>query len=160
MPADALREWLEAIPTPVEVTVTRAEISRFAVAVGADDPMHFDPVAARAAGYPDVVAPDLYYLALRTGAFSVLPRPELHEDGTPLRDVPPIEFRRAMAGETTAELRRQFVAGETVVVSSRRVGVRRKEGRSGPLTFVDFEFRYTDTAGEPVAVERFTRVFQ
>ncbi|MGL5928270.1 MAG: FAS1-like dehydratase domain-containing protein [Dermatophilaceae bacterium] len=37
--------------------VDAAAIAAFAAAVGATDPVHTDPVAARAAGYVDVVAP-------------------------------------------------------------------------------------------------------
>lgn len=155
-----LAEWLADAPAPTRVIITRADIARFAVAIGAGDPVHFDPDAARAQGHPDVVAPHLYYLALRTGAFSVLPRTELHAEGTPRRDVPPIEFRRAMAGQTSAQLHRRFVAGDTVEVSVRRCGATRKEGRSGPLTFVDFEYTYREADGPVIAVERFTRIFQ
>jgi acyl dehydratase len=37
--------------------VSAADIAAFARAVGSADPVHTDPQAARAAGYPDVIAP-------------------------------------------------------------------------------------------------------
>lgn len=158
MPADALGAWMTQLPEPVCVTISRQDIARFAVAVGAADPVHFDPATARQQGHADVIAPDLYYLALRTGVFNVVPREELHEEGTALRDIPPITFRQAMAGETRAELHQPFVAGQTVEVTSRRSGVRHRQGRSGPLTFIDFEYRYQ--AQKLITVERFTRVYR
>lgn len=155
-----LAEWPGAARTSRTVTVTPHDIARFAVAIGATDDVHFDAAAARARGYADVVAPDLYYVALRTGVFHLVPQDELHDEGTPLRDIPPISFRQAMAGETTAELHRPFVAGDVVTCTRHAESVVRKEGRSGTLTFVRFEYRYADAAGEPYAVEHFTRIFR
>lgn len=159
MQDDALERWLGEEPAPVTVTVSPQDIARFAVAIGATDPSHFDDEAARARGHPSIVAPDLFYLSLRTGTSNLVPQHDLHEEGTARRDIPPFPYRTAMAGSSRVVLNRRFLAGETVGVECRRVHAARKEGRSGPLTFVTFLYRYTDAQGTPIATEQFTRIF-
>ena len=44
----------------VDYAVGREKIREFAAAVGETNPLHFDPEAARAAGYADVVAPPMF----------------------------------------------------------------------------------------------------
>lgn len=157
---EALATWAGQPPLVRTVVIGRQDIARFAVAAGATDAAHVDPVVARSRGFPDVVAPPLFYVALRTGVFNLVPQDELHEEGTPLRDIPPIAFRQAMAGETVAELFRPFVAGDVVTCTRRVESTARKEGRSGPLTFITFEYRYVDTDDVSIAVEHFTRIFR
>lgn len=155
-----MEQWVGQPPLTQAVLIDRRDIARFAAATGETDRKHFDPDVARQAGYADVVAPALYYIALRTGVYNLVPQPELHAEGTPLRDIPPIQFDQAMAGQTRAELSKPFVAGDWVTCSRRVESFYEKEGRSGRLTFIEFEYRYTDPEGEPFAVEHFTRIFR
>ncbi len=46
-------------PAPV-YEVGREKIAEFAAAIGSSDPVHTDPEAARALGYPDVIAPPTF----------------------------------------------------------------------------------------------------
>jgi acyl dehydratase len=48
--------------------VDQAQISAFAAAIGADDPVHHDPAAARALGFADVVAPPTFPITLTLNA--------------------------------------------------------------------------------------------
>jgi hypothetical protein len=160
MLTDALRQWLAEEPAATLVTVTAQDIARFAIAIGASDPLHFDPAAGRAQGHAGVVAPDTFYLSLRTSAFGLVPRERLHDEGTPLAGIPPITYQTAMAGETRAVLHRRFVADEPVRVTCARTGATRKLGRSGPLTFVEYRYDYATPAGEAIATEHFTRIFR
>ena len=48
------------LPPNAVYEVGREKLREFAVAVGADHPAHFDPLAARALGYPDVIAPPTF----------------------------------------------------------------------------------------------------
>jgi acyl dehydratase len=155
-----LQAWVDAPPLVAQVRIDRKDIVRFAFATGETDPIHVDVDAARAAGYADVVAPPLFYVTLRTGVFNLVPADELHAEGTPLRDIPPLSFTQAMAGETTAELHRPFVAGDDVTCSRRVASTFTKQGRSGTLTFLRFEYRYADVDDRPFAVEQFTRIFR
>jgi acyl dehydratase len=45
---------------PVSYAVGREKIREYAAAVGETNPLHHDVEAARAAGYPDVVAPPMF----------------------------------------------------------------------------------------------------
>jgi acyl dehydratase len=45
---------------PVEYAVGREKVREFASAVGETNPLYFEPEAARAAGYADVVAPPMF----------------------------------------------------------------------------------------------------
>lgn len=156
----AMAEWARTVAVSRTVRVGASDIARFAIATGACAEEYFDPAAARARGYADVVAPELFYIALRTGVFNLVPQDDLHEEGTPRGDLPPITFSQAMAGETSAQLHRRFVAGDVVVCTREVVSTDGKQGRSGWLTFITFEYRYADTAGVPFVVERFTRIFR
>jgi acyl dehydratase len=160
VPTAALQEWLSEEPKSVLVPVSSQDVAKFAIATGATDAAHFDAGVARERGYPDVVAPDMFYLSLRTGAFNVVPQDQLHEEGTSLADIPPIEYQTAMAGGTKVTLHRQFVAGEAVRVTCTRENASTKQGRSGILTFIEFRYDYATEAGEPIATEHFTRIFR
>lgn len=160
MTSEAMRRWLAQPPEVRSITVSGQDIARFALAVGASDPAHFDSDVARSRGYADVIAPTLYYVALRTNVFNLVPSAELHDEGTPRRDIPPLVFTQAMAGGTQAQLFRPFVAGERVRCSRQATSMSAKTGRSGPLTFIDFRFEYVDSGSGPIAIERFTRVFR
>jgi acyl dehydratase len=160
MRADALGQWLREPPTSTTVTVSSQDIARFAIAIGASDPVHFDPATARAQGYADVAAPDTFYLSLRTGAVNLVPHDRLHEEGTSQADIPPISYQMAMAGQTRVTLYRRFVAGDRVRVTCTREQATQKQGRSGALTFIDFRYDYATGPGDPIATEHFTRIFR
>jgi len=160
MPTDALQHWLSQEPKSTVLTVSPEDIARFAIAIGASDPLHFDAASARAQGYADVAAPDTFYLSLRTGAFNLVPRELLHDEGTSQADIPPIGYQTAMAGQTRVTLHRRFVAGDRVRVTCTREKATRKQGRSGALTFIDFRYDYTTESGDPIATEYFTRIFR
>jgi acyl dehydratase len=49
--------------------VRRDKIREFALAVGETNALHFDPAAARAAGYADVVAPPMFVAVFAAPAF-------------------------------------------------------------------------------------------
>lgn len=160
MLTEAMRAWAEE-PTPARtVHIDRKDIVRFAVATRASNPIHLDPEAAQARGFRDLVAPPLFYVSLRTGVYNLVPQDQLHEEGTPLRDVPPVDFSQAMAGETHAELSKPFVAGDDVVCTRRVENMFEKQGRSGALAFVTFAYRYADEDDAPFVIEHFTRIFR
>lgn len=156
---DAMLRWAQQPPEIRDVRIDRKDIQRFAVATRASDPVHHDPEYARSQGFRDVVAPLMFFVSLRTGAYNQVPQPELHPEGTPLADIPPMEFTNAMAGETDADILKPFVAGDEVRCSRRVVSLDRKEGRRGTMTLARFEYTYSGPDGAPFVVERFTRLF-
>jgi len=142
------------------MTVSATDIAKFAHATGERNPIHFDRGAAMAAGYADVVAPTLFPYVVRMHASALVPPEQLEDDGSPGADVPPLPTRRAMAGETSVELGAQIVAGDVITVEKRLAQMYEKEGRSGPLVFVEMEFTFTNQRGELVARENFTRIYR
>ena len=68
-------------PPSAVYEVGRTKIAEFAAAVGADDPVHRDAEAARAAGHPDVIAPPTFAIVVSLeAAFVVLGDPEVELD--------------------------------------------------------------------------------
>jgi 3-methylfumaryl-CoA hydratase len=154
------RRWADRVYPGFEMQVTATDIARFAHATGETNPIHFDRDTAIAAGYRDVVAPTLFTYVVRMHASSLVPLDQLEPDGSPSIDVPPLPTRRAMAGETTVELGERVVAGDVITVQKRLARMYEKEGRSGPLVFVEMEFTFTNHRGEMVARENFTRIYR
>ena len=153
------REWAARSYPDVTVEVTARDIAKFAHATGETDPMYFDAEAARAAGFRDIVAPQMFYLLLRSEPHHLRPRGELGVDGSATEDLPPLALTRAMAGETRLEFYGRFVAGDVVTCRKRLVDITEKQGRSGPLVFLQFEYRY-HVEGRTVTLERFTRIMR
>jgi hydroxyacyl-ACP dehydratase HTD2-like protein with hotdog domain len=156
---DATRRWADRTYPVHHVTVTAGDIRRFAMATGETDPIHFDPDVARAAGFRDVVAPPMFYVYLRVLPNHLRPRDELEPDGSPSEDIPPVAITGAMAGETELEVDDYLCAGDEVACHKRLVDLTEKEGRSGPLLLLLFEYR-SDVAGRTVVRERFTRILR
>ena len=157
---DEARRWADREYPTVEFRVDARDIAKYARAIGADDPVHYDREAAVAAGYPDVVAPSMFVYVIRMQAYNLVSRDRLAPDGSATDDVPPVETKRAMAGEISLEVAEPIVAGDVITVTKRLVDMYEKQGRSGPLVFVDMEFTFTNDRGQQVAQERFTRIYR
>jgi acyl dehydratase len=157
---DEARRWAEREFPRFEFTVSRRDIAQFAHATEATNPIHFDPAAAAAAGFQDVVAPSLFPYVIRMQAYNLVDRDHLEPDGSASADVPPLSARRAMAGETVVELGEPIVAGDVITVEKRVVDLYEKEGRTGPLVFVQMEFIFHNQDQRMVARERFTRIYR
>jgi 3-methylfumaryl-CoA hydratase len=154
------RRWANREYPRFEMQVTATDIAKFAHATGETNPIHFDREAATAAGYPDVVAPTLFPYVVRMHASALVPPEELEADGSPSADVPPLTTRRAMAGETSVVFGEPILAGDLITVEKRLAQMYEKEGRRGPLVFVEMEFTFTNQRGELVARESFTRLYR
>jgi len=93
-------------------------------------------------------------------ASALVPPDQLELDGSPTADVPPLPTRRAMAGETSVVLGERIVAGDVISVRKRLSRMYEKEGRSGPLVFVEMEFTFANQRGDLVSRENFTRIYR
>lgn len=119
-------------------------IAAFAAAVGATDPVHTDPEAARAAGYPDVIAPPT--MAVRFEQASSRAYVADPEAG--------IDFSRVVHGEQQFVHHRPITAGDeitgTVTVDSVR--------SAGGHAMVSVRTELASTTGDPIATVRSTLV--
>jgi acyl dehydratase len=127
--------------------VERAKIREMAEAIGDTDPVYRDAEAARAEGYPDVIAPPTFGTAINLWGgqgFSEICR---HLDANPLK---------VLHAEQEYEYFLPLAAGDrlhcTMTVSDFYV----KEGRSGVMKFAVLETASFNEKGEKVLVGRST----
>ena len=95
-------------PPSAVYEVGRAKIAEFAAAVAADDPVHTDTVAARAAGHPDVIAPPTFAIVVSLGAaMAVLDDPDVG-----------LDYSRVVHGEQKFTHHRPVRAGDRLVATT------------------------------------------
>jgi acyl dehydratase len=126
------------------IRVIEADAIRgFAEALGDTNPLWTDQAVARAAGYPDVVAPPTFAIVL---------------------DAPwPVDFELAesLHGEQSLHYSRPIVAGDVLRVRSEVAEVYGREARSGRLTFLVIETTgRDDRTGDVVFRARSTSIFR
>ena len=128
----------------VNYAVGREKVREFAAAVGEDRDLHFDPEAARAAGYPDVVAPPMFAVVYSGPALTpALFDPEVG-----------IDFSRMVHGGQEFVWGPPVVAGDEIVTE---VEVKDVSERGG-LAFFVFESRSTNQDGETVCTGTWTNI--
>ena len=92
-------------PPTAPYQVGREKIREFATAIGATDPAHHDPEAARSLGYPDVVAPPTFPVVVGAAANRLLIEdPALG-----------IDYSRVVHGDQRFHYTRPVVAGDELV---------------------------------------------
>lgn len=68
-------------PSAGTYEVAREKIREFAESIGDENPVYYDPEAARAAGYPDVIAPPTFLTVINLAAINtIVADPELGLD--------------------------------------------------------------------------------
>jgi len=130
-------------PGPV-YEVGREKIAEFARAIGSDDPVHRDPEAARAIGYPDVIAPPTFAIIVAMGAEAAVVQDP--ESG--------IDYSRVVHGEERFTHHRPIVAGDRLVATVNVDGVREAGGHAMVTTRVEI----ASEGGEPVSTAASTIV--
>jgi hypothetical protein len=144
---DEIRALIGKDWPPVELEVSRTGVRMWARAVGFDDPVFYDEDAARERGFASLPAPPGF-----VGAPTA--RPGDPEPGPPIRGLHP-GLTRSLNGGTEFEYRASIVAGDTLVATTRIVGVEEKEGKVGPMLIFRRETTYRRGDAE-VAVMRQT----
>ncbi|MEU5867315.1 MULTISPECIES: MaoC family dehydratase N-terminal domain-containing protein [unclassified Nonomuraea] len=123
-------------PSAAPYEVSRGKIKEFAAAIGDHNPVYRDREAARAAGYPDVIAPPTFPIVF-----------SLQAGGEALVD-PELGLNLAMVvhGEQRFEYVRPICAGDELVTTATITDIR-SAGRNELLTI---RSDVTTAAGEPV----------
>ncbi len=134
-----------------ELPVTEERVKEFAAAVGAEnDPLHYDPDAARELGFPGPLAPPTFTV---TQIFPV-PREERER-----RLGANLDYARVLHGEQEFIYKRLPAVGETLTGRMRISKDFEKEGkRGGSMRFVTYESKFTDGAGEEVLTAYYTLI--
>lgn len=135
MPVNTELVGREFAPTPPYL-VGREKVREFARAVFADDPQHFDPAAAQALGYPDVVAPPTFAMVVQDITLQQL----LAEPDSG------IELSRVLHAEQRFRYTRPIVAGDELTATLSVSGVRVMGGNA----MVTSEAEVRDANGEHV----------
>jgi acyl dehydratase len=124
----------ESEPTVIEVE--KNAIRRFAEALGDPNPIHVDEGAARAAGYPSLVAPPTFPIALASNER--------------FRHSLDLGTRSILHGEQSFEYARPIVAGDRITVRSKVADVQERAGASGPMDVILIEDEGRDEKDELV----------
>lgn len=123
--------------------VSAADIAAFADAVGSDDPVHHDREQARAAGYPDVIAPPTFAVTLAQRC-----------DGAYVQDPEAgIDYSRVVHGEQQFVHHRPITAGDELVGELTVDSIRSAGGHFMVTTRTELT-----AAGEPVCTSTSTIV--
>jgi acyl dehydratase len=131
-----------------ELSVERGKIREFALAVGEDNPLFFDPEEARRHGLPDIVAPP---------TFTVTQLWEVPRDEREKRLGARLGYERVLHGEQEFTYKRLPVAGEVLKGTMRISSDVTKEGRrGGTMRFVTYESRFVDGDGDEVLTAHYT----
>jgi acyl dehydratase len=124
--------------------VSRVKIREFADAIGEPSPLCHDREAARAAGYPDVIAPPTFPIVITaTGSGKVTSDPEVG-----------VNYAMVVHGEQSFEHTRPLHAGDVVIWQSTIESIRERAG----LTMLTTVTQIETAAGEHVCTARSTLV--
>lgn len=141
-------------------TVDAVTIGRYAMTIGAADPSHYDPAAARSAGYADVVAPPNLLAAIVEWGIGT-PEAQLQPDGTPNdSEIPLGDGLRVMGAGEEMELVNPVIAGTEVVLETTLEAVTPKQARTGTCVFVTTMNTFTSAEGAVLNRNRRTVVLR
>jgi hypothetical protein len=133
-----------------ELPIERGAITDFALAVGEDNPIFFEPDEARAEGLPEIVAPPTFTVRQ---IFAVS-----REDREGRLDTN-LDYARVLHGEQEFVYTRLPAAGEVLKGRMRVAKDFEKEGkRGGSMRFVTYESVFTDAQGEEVLRAYYTLI--
>ena len=121
---------------PVIHEVEKNAIRRFAEALGDPNPIYVDETAARAAGYPSLVAPPTFPVSLASNER--------------FRHSLDLGTRNILHGEQSFEYARPIVAGDRITVRSKVADVQERAGASGPMDVILIEDEGRDDKNELV----------
>lgn len=114
--------------------VSREKIREFAEAIGDSNPLYLDPVAARAAGHPDVIAPPTFAVLISMKANNlVMNDPDLG-----------LDFSKVVHGDQTFTHHRPMRAGDQIVAVGYVDDIRSRAGND----FLSLRAELSTTDGE------------
>ncbi|PTW90852.1 acyl dehydratase [Microbacteriaceae bacterium MWH-Ta3] len=123
-------------PPVAPYLVGREKVREFARAVFATNPIHFDPEAARAAGYTDVVASPTFPVVIQEHTLAqLLAEPDAN-----------IDFSRVVHGDQKFTYSRPVVAGDELTAT---LSVRSVKTTAG-FSMVTAESQMVDSSGDHV----------
>jgi len=131
---------------PAVHEIEKGQIRRFTEALGDPNPIYQDEAAARAAGFPSLVAPPTFATSLT--------------NNERFRHSLDLGTRSILLGEQQIEFSRPIVAGERITVVTRVADVQERAGASGPSDVLVLEDEGKDEKGELVFRTRATLILR
>jgi acyl dehydratase len=129
---------------PVPYAVGREKVREYAAAVGEHSPLHTDPLAARAAGFADVVAPPMFVVVYSSPAITTaLFDPEVG-----------IDFARLVHGAQEFRWGPLVVAGDEVTTTTTVKDIADRGG----MGFYVFETESRNQRGDVVCAGVWTNI--
>ncbi|GAA4620814.1 FAS1-like dehydratase domain-containing protein [Saccharopolyspora hordei] len=139
MPLDQSFIGREYPPTP-PYEVGREKIREFATAIGDDSPLYRDVEAAKAAGYPDVIAPPTFAVIMSMGAHDALVEdPQLG-----------LDYSRVVHGQQEFTHHRPIQAGDRLVTVVHVDDIKTRAGND----FLTVRAEISTVTGEPVCTAK------
>jgi acyl dehydratase len=155
---DELKEWIgRVVHYPAREELGRASIRYFALALRDDNPLYVDDDYAREAGYPSVIAPPT--LVCETCQYAHRAPGEEGYIGHEWQ-LPVAGCRLIRAGNEYEFMRPVLPADRISVTWTLEDIAERSRSSGGTQLFVTSVARYRDAAGELVAINRETLVYQ
>ena len=129
-----------AYPPQDRYVVGREKIREFAEAIGDDNPIYHDPEAARAAGYPDVIAPPTFLTIINLAAINeITDDPELG-----------VDYSRLVHGDQSFSYTRPVHAGDVLRLATFVEDIMARAGND----FLTVRAEISDSDGELVCTTR------
>jgi acyl dehydratase len=126
---------------PATLRVDRARIRQFARAVGLEDPVYYDENAAKKAGYPNLIAPPTFPVALGI---------DDTDPGGGEMERPKWDVRKLLHEGSEIVYERPIFAGDVLTRKGMLKSIATREGKSGVRTVYTMEFAYYDQSGKRV----------
>jgi acyl dehydratase len=145
-PTEIDRSLIGSVSEPFTVEVEKGAIAKFAAAIDDPNPVYRDAEAARAQGYPGIIAPPTFPVSFNPP-----------EEPVWTRD---LDRRRILAGEQAFAYVRPVCAGDVLTCRTHFVDVQDKQGRSGSMELLLQEVRGTDAHGALVFTHRRTTIYR
>ena len=128
----------------IRFTVDRDRVTQFADAIGDPNPIYRDAEAARAAGYPDQVAPPTFVTVIQImTSGQIVVDPELG-----------LDYSRVVHGQQSYEYRRPLVVGDEIRATPRIASIQTKRSNE----FLTTEAEVFDAKGDLVLTARSTLI--
>lgn len=131
---------------PVLHEVEKGAIRHYAEAIGDANPLYQDEQAAKAAGYPGLLAPPTFPVALT--------------QNERFRHSLDLGTRSVLHGDQQFEYARPIFAGDRIVVRTRVADVQERPGASGPMDVLVLEDEGRDEKGDLVFRARATFILR
>jgi len=139
---DEHTQWVGRSDPPVTVAIARRDIVKYATATEQQEPKFLSGDEA----------PPMFVFNL----FTEIPTLDtIRVDGLPRRPNagPSLPLKRMMAGGTNVELHRPIRPGDVLTATRTLISLTEKEGRSGPLIFLEYRTDVVDAEGRAVMTD-------